>query len=69
MSRGSGQTSLGLGVFTYKTKGRLGARGHHTSRQVGACHSRDHDGGHLVGDDGLGLAIVQAGGLEGVHAE
>ena len=34
-----------------------------------SCHSRDHDGGHLVGDDGLGLTAVQACGLEGVDAE
>lgn len=34
-----------------------------------SCHSRDHDGGHLVGDDGLGLTVVQARGLEGVDAE
>ena len=34
-----------------------------------SCHSRDHDRGHLVGDDGLGLAVVQACGLEGVDAE
>lgn len=33
------------------------------------CHSRDHDGGHLVGDDGLGLTVVQARGLEGVGTE
>lgn len=33
------------------------------------CHSRDHDRGHLVGDDGLGLAVMQASGLEGVDTE
>lgn len=32
-------------------------------------HSRDHDGGHFVGDDGLGLTVVQACGLEGVDTE
>lgn len=29
----------------------------------------DHDRRHLVGDDELGLAVVQAHGLEGVNAE